>query len=95
MSDAPDGPTIAAMMQDAAAIEFTGAPNGTVVDQAGEPMSGATIRLGREEARPRLGRQCTGRGIQMASEPPRCRGRLPLLHPERSRTITMPWSNDL
>ena len=47
--DSPDAATIAEIMKEAVVIEFTGALNGTIVDQDGKPVSGATVRIGREE----------------------------------------------
>jgi hypothetical protein len=46
--DVPDDGTVADMMKEAAEIEFTGAVNGTILDQAGQPVPGATVRVGRE-----------------------------------------------
>ena len=44
----PDPATIADMMKEAAELVFTGAVNGTVLDQAGKPVEGADVRIGRE-----------------------------------------------
>ena len=49
--DVPNAATIADMMKDAAEIEFTGAVNGTILDQAGAPVDGADVRIGREHER--------------------------------------------
>ena len=49
--DVPNAATIAEMMKEAAEIEFTGAVNGTILDQAGAPVDGADVRIGREHER--------------------------------------------
>jgi hypothetical protein len=46
--DVPDAAAIAEMMKEAAEIQFTGAVNGTIIDQAEQPVPGATVRVGRE-----------------------------------------------
>jgi Domain of unknown function (DUF4332)/Carboxypeptidase regulatory-like domain len=51
ISDVPSAATIGDMMKEAAEIEFTGAVNGTVLDQAGAPVEGADVRIGREHER--------------------------------------------
>jgi hypothetical protein len=45
----PDAATVAEMMKEAGEIEFTGAVNGTILDQAEQPVQGASVRVGREE----------------------------------------------
>lgn len=47
-SDIPDDVTIATMMKEAAVLEFTGALNGTIFDQAEHPVHGANICMGAE-----------------------------------------------
>jgi hypothetical protein len=48
--DVPKSAEVAEMMRDAAALEFSGALNGTILDQNGNSVSGALVRIGREEA---------------------------------------------
>ena len=44
----PDDAAVASMMREAAILEFTGALNGTLQDEHGDPVAGADVRVGRE-----------------------------------------------
>lgn len=46
--DVPDDRTIAEMMKEAAELAFTGAVNGTIVDETGSPVADASVSVGRE-----------------------------------------------
>jgi hypothetical protein len=46
--DVPKAATIAEMMKEAAINEFAGALNGTIVDEDDKPVTGASVRIGRE-----------------------------------------------
>ena len=65
------------MMKEAGEIEFTGALNGTVLDKDGEPVAGASVRVGREhEASDERGR------FRIAGIPLTAKATLAIAHPE-------------